>query len=284
MRISTVFAVAACLFTPALAWADGAACDPGGLAKKYPSLAGKTIRIATDGESPPYSFRDPADFDHLIGMDADLSRAVFACLGLTTEFKTGAWSGMLPSVIAGQADLMWDTLYYTPERAKQVNFVTYQLAATGGMVRKGNPKNIHSLDDICGLRAEAGLGTVEEARFRQVSEQTCVAANKPPVEVVTYQDMPSGLRLLQNNRTDLMMTDSGQVGQFIATMPNEFERAFTIKTDFQVGPGITKSLPELSEAVLAVMVAMQADGAQKKLMEKYHIDSTLEIPAKMLTK
>ena len=61
------------------------------------------------------------------------------------EFKTGSWSGLLPSVIAGQADLMWSNLYYTPMRAEQVAFVTYLLAATRGIVRKGNPKNIHSL-------------------------------------------------------------------------------------------------------------------------------------------
>ena len=36
---------------------------------------------------------------------------------------------LLPAVIAGQADVMWDTLFYTPERAQKVDFVTY-LSAT----------------------------------------------------------------------------------------------------------------------------------------------------------
>jgi len=34
-------------------------------------------------------------------------RATFACIGVPFEFKTGGWSGLLPSVIAGQSDLMW---------------------------------------------------------------------------------------------------------------------------------------------------------------------------------
>ena len=149
--------------------ADAPKCEPGKLAAKYPSLAGKTIKIGTDGETPPYAMRDPKDFNHLIGLDTELAEATFKCVGVPIEFKFGAWSGQVPAVANGQTDAMWDTLYYTPERAKQIDFVIYLRAATGGMVQKGNPKHIMSLEDICGVRATAGLGTVEEAQFRQLS-------------------------------------------------------------------------------------------------------------------
>jgi polar amino acid transport system substrate-binding protein len=277
------FLLAAFVLGAAQACAADKGCEPGFLSAKYPSLAGRTVRIAQDGQSPPYTFRDPADFEHLIGLDADLSRAVLACIGAKVAFKTGAWSGMLPSVIAGQAELMWDNLYYTPQRAQQVDFVTVTLAATGGMVRKGNPKNVHALDDICGLRAEAGLGTVEEARFRQVGEK-CVADGKKPVEVITYQDKPSGMRMLQTDRADILMTDSGWVGQAVASNPDDFERAFTIKTDFKVGPGISKSEPALRDAIFEAVKLLQADGTQAALMAKYHIDPGLQLPAELFTR
>ena len=189
--------------------AEAGKCEPGKLASKYPSLVGKTITIGQDGESPPYSYRDPKDFNHLLGLDADLARATFACAGIPIKFMTGGWSGLLPAVIAGQADAMWDTLYYTPERAKKADFVTYLTAATGGLVAKGNPKNIKSLDDVCGKRATAGLGTVEEATFRDLSKK-CVASGKKPVSLVTYPDMPGGTRLIKNDRADIMMTDLGR--------------------------------------------------------------------------
>jgi polar amino acid transport system substrate-binding protein len=117
-----------------------AKCSPAALGMKYPSLVGKTIKVAQDPQGPPYAFRDPENFDDLIGLDADLVRAAFACIGVPFEFKTGSWSGLLPSVIAGQADLMWSNLYYTPTRAEQIDFVTFLSAATRGIVRKGNPK------------------------------------------------------------------------------------------------------------------------------------------------
>jgi polar amino acid transport system substrate-binding protein len=263
--------------------ASAAGCDPKATATKYPTLAGKTIHIAQDGESPPYSFREPGDYENLVGLDADLARATFACLGLPIEFKTGKWSGMLPSVIAGQADLMWNNLYYTAPRAQQVDFVTYLLAATGGMVRKGNPKNIHALADACGSRAAGGLGTVEVTSLQATSDK-CVAAGKPPIEVITYADKPSGARLLQNDRADLMMTDSGVVGQLTALSPNDFERAFTIKTDYKIGPGINKSMPELRQAVADTLAILVADGTLPKLMAKYGFDHSLLLPVETFTK
>jgi polar amino acid transport system substrate-binding protein len=257
-------------------------CEPEAVAKKYPGLAGKTIIVAAAGEGAPFSFRDPKNFETLIGFDSDIARATFACIGVKMDFKIGAWSGLLPAVIAGQADVMWNNLYYTPVRAKQVDFVTHLLAATTGMVRKGNPKNIHSLDDVCGVRAAAGLGTVEEASFRKVSEK-CVAAGKAPLEIATYPDRPSGVRMLQNDRTDVMMSDAGALGYIIAMSPNEFERGYTIRTDFTVGPGVRKDLPELRQAIFDALTILQQNGTQKELMVKYNIDPSLALPVTVRT-
>jgi polar amino acid transport system substrate-binding protein len=284
MRVSIfITGLALILLVAGQALAAEGKCEPQALAAKYPTLVGKTIRVAQSGEGAPFTFRDPEEFDKLIGLDADLVRATFACIGVPFEFKTGGWSGLLPSVIAGQSDLMWSNLYYTPARAEQVDFVTYLLAATGGMVKKGNPKNIHSLDEACGVRAAGGLGTVEEAMFREVSDK-CVAAGKPAVELVTYADRPSGIRMVQNDRADLLMGDLGSMDYTIAQLPNELERGYMMLTDYKVGPGISKSMPELRQAVFDSLQIIQSEGTMKKLMIKYNVDPTLQRPVQMFTK
>jgi polar amino acid transport system substrate-binding protein len=267
--------------TPASAQATK--CEPEKLASKYPGLVGKTIKVGQDGESPPYSFRDPKDFNHLIGLDADLARATFACAGVPVEFMTGGWSGLLPAVIAGQADVMWDTLYYTPERAKQADFVTYLTAATGGLVAKGNPKGIKSLDDVCGLRATAGLGTVEEVAFRDLSKK-CVAGGKQEVSLVTYPDMPGGTRLIQNDRADIMMTDLGMVNSFVKSNPTAFDRGFMIVTDYKIAVGYTKGNKDLGQALLDGLTALKENGTEKEIFDKYGVDYTLARASEILTK
>ena len=287
MRSFLFAAVAAaliCGFSGApVAWATEK-CDPTVVAAKYPSLAGKTIRVAQDPQGgPPYSFRDPENFDKIVGLDADVARAAFACIGVPFEFKTGSWSGLLPSVIAGQADLMWSNLYYTPARAAQVDFVTYSIAATRGLVRKGNPKNVHALEDACGVRAAAGLGTVEEAMFRTISDK-CTAAGKPALEIVTYPDRPTGIRMLLNDRADLMMGDAGGGAFTIKLHPNELESGYVIVTDYKVGPGINKSMSELRQALFDAMQTLESDGTLKSLMVKYEVDPELQRTVEMWTK
>jgi len=281
--LSIATAIAALVFHVLPAQADAGKCEPDKLATKYPALAGKTIRIGQDGESPPYSYRDPNNFDNLIGLDADMARAAFACIGAPVEFKTGAWSGLLPAVIAGQLDVMWDTLYYTPERAKSVDFVSYMIAATGGLVAKGNPKSIKSLDDVCGKRATAGLGTVEEAAFRDLSTK-CVAAGKGEISIVTYPDMPGGTRLVSNDRADVLMSDLGMVNTLVKNNPDQFDRGFMIITNFKIAVGYTKDNKDLGQALLDALTILRSEGTEKKLFEKYGVDYAIAQPSQILTK
>ena len=261
----------------------GAACDKAALAAKHPGLAGRTVRLAQDGESPPYTFRDPDDFTTMRGLDYDLATATFACLGMKTEIKVGTWSGLLPAVIAGQADVMWNNLYYTPPRAEQVDFVTYLLASTGALVKAGNPKKIATLADTCGIRAVAGLGTVEERLLRKASED-CTAAGKPALDIATYPDKPSGMRLVHTGRADLMLSDGGFVGNVVKANGAEFAQAFLIRTDFKVGPGVTRTFPGLRPAIFDALRQLQADGTIKQLMTKYGVDPSLMLPVESFTK
>ena len=287
MRVASaaVFAVllaAAAVLLPNCAKADAARCEPDKLATKYPGLVGKTITIGTDGETRPYAYRDPKDFNHLVGFDTELAEATFKCLGLPVSFKVGAWAGQLPAVANGQTDVMWESLYYTPERVKQMDFVVYMRAATGAMVQKGNPKHIRSLDDICGMRATAGLATVEEAEFRDLSKK-CVAAGKKPVEIITFPDIPAGARLVANDRADLLLINLGMVDEFVAENPDKAERAFFILTDWKVGVGVNRNEKELERAIADGLTAIRADGTEQRIYDKYHFEKALQMPIEILT-
>ena len=259
-----------------------ARCEPEAVATRYPSLAGRTIRIGQSPTSPPYAFVESATMDRHLGLDADLARAVFACIGVQAEFRPGRWSGLLPALIAGQTEVMWSNLFHTPVRAQQVDFVTYRINATSGVVRRGNPRRITGTDSLCGLRAAAGLGTVEEASFRETSA-ACVAAGRRPLEVFTYQDTSAGLRLLANDRADVMLLDTGTAGYMTNSMPNDIQIGYTITTQFKVAVGINKAETVLRQAIFDAMQILQADGTQRALMERYHIDPSLQIPTEILT-
>ena len=274
-------ATGAALALTMAAHAAQAACEPARVAAKYPAVAGHTIKIGQDGESPPFSFRDPANFDHLIGLDADTARAVFACAGVPVTFKTGAWSGLIPAAMSSQIDVMWDTLLYTPERAKRLDFVYYMKSATGIIVAKGNPKNIHSFADICGLRGTANLGTTQEAMLRD-ADKACTAAGKPSVEIALTPDMPGGLRQVQNDRADLFPLNKFVGDTMVSRFPN-VEMGFTIVTGAKIAAATAKGNPDLVRLIEDGLSTLEENGELRRIYDRYGVDYDLVVKPEVLT-
>lgn len=275
------FAFLAAAFPGSAALAQSAPqCEPAKVAQKYPSLAGKTILMGADAQTPPYASLD-SKTNTLMGSDIELAKAVFDCIGVKYEIKPAAWSGLFPAIIAGQIDLMF-YLYYNQTRVKSGDFIVYMKAGTGALTQKGNPKSITSQDDLCGKTVATGLGSVEEAQMKKLSEQ-CVATGKPNVEVMTYPDHAAGFRLIAANRADIMLTDLALVDKTVADNPTIYQRAYSVVSGFMIGIAVKKGNDALSSALLDGLKAVQAAGTQTAILKKYGIDPSLELSAELKT-
>lgn len=279
LRIPTVMGACAVLLGGlvfgAPASAQAAKCEPQKVATKYPALAGKTIKIGVSAADRPTSFRDENDPNKITGFDPEFAKAVFACIGVPIEFSVGGWSGLMPALVAGQTDVMWDGLYYTPERAKSVDYVLYTSAGSAIVVNKGNPKNIHSLNDLCGLKSVSQIGSTEIATMQRTSD-ACVAAHKPEVTIVASQDRPSGLLQLTTGRVDAYL------GIAIAAYdPALTEIVYTYSTGIKIGVGVGKGNKALEQAIYDSIRILQADGTATKLYAMFHLDPALDVPVEI---
>jgi polar amino acid transport system substrate-binding protein len=286
--IEKLFAVS--LFAVVLIFSAGAAradegkpCEPDKVATRYPELAGKTIRIGQDGTSLPFSYRDPANPERIIGSDADLARAVFGCIGVPVEFVIGQWAGLLPAVAGGRIDVMWDVLYYTPKRAEMVDFVLYSTMADGALVHKGNPTGAHSLDDLCGKRALAGLGTIEIVLLGELTTK-CTGAGKPAIDITTYTDRPSAWQMIETNRADVMLTSLLGGRAIAAEKPDLLEVSFSFEPDIKVGVAVAKGRTELEHALADAISALQANGEMAKIYQQYKLETSWILSPGILTK
>jgi polar amino acid transport system substrate-binding protein len=258
-----------------------AACEPDKVATKYPGLAGKTLKVGLDPTLPPVMYRDPKDPSKIVGQDPDMIDAAMKCLGLKYELVGLDFGTLIPTLQAGQIQLVWSNIYYTPERAKAADFVAYATTGTAGIVKKGNPKKIKDLGDTCGTRAAPILGTVEDAAFKEQSAK-CVAAGKPAVEITPYPNAPATSRAIENDRADVSMYDLVLVDQVVKTNPDKFERAFAFRTNIRIGVAVKKGNDELLAAVKEAVQALQENGTQKALLQKNGMDPTLAVPAEVL--
>ncbi len=257
-----------------------AACEPDKVATKYPGLAGKTLKVGLDPTLPPIMYRDPNNPSKIVGQDPDMIDAAMKCLGLKYELVGLDFGTLVPTLQAGQIQLIWSNIYYTPARAQAADFVIYATTGTAGIVKKGNPKGIKSIDDACGTRAAPILGTVEDKGFQDASAK-CVAAGKPAIQITPYPNAPATSRAIENDRADISMYDLVLVDQVVKSNPDKFERAFSFRTNIKIGVAVKKGNEELVNAVKEAITALQENGTQKALLQKNGMDPSLAIPVEV---
>jgi polar amino acid transport system substrate-binding protein len=257
-----------------------AACEPEKVTTKYPGLAGKTLKVGLDPTLPPIMYRDPNNPSKIVGLDPDMVEAAMKCLGLKYELVGLDFGTLIPTLQAGQIQLVWSNIYYTPARAQAADFVIYATTGTAGIVKKGNPKRIKSIEDACGTRAAPILGTVEDKAFQDASAK-CVAAGKPAIQITPYPNAPATSRAIENDRADISMYDMVMVDQVVKSNPDKFESAFSFRTNIKIGVAVKKGNEELVGAVKEAITALQENGTQKALMQKNGIDPSLAIPVEV---
>lgn len=247
------------------------------LQAKYPTLVGKKLTVGLGGYTK--GFEAPAEDDpsKIEGLDPSLFDRLGGCLGFTHEYQNGSFNVLLTSISGGRADI-GPMLYVTEARLKQIAFVASVQVQDGSLVKKGNPKNIKSLDDLCGVTVAAAAGTYEANTLIPETTAKCQAAGKPAVDVLTVQNTDNSIQALQADRADIYLTESGSATAIAAADPN-LETVFKVDLPIMVGFPIAKDNEMLRNAVLDAMKVIQATGVQKKLLDFWGQGGDAERPA-----
>lgn len=120
---------------------------------------GETIRIGFSNEIPwAYPGKDNEPLGYVNAMTIDILKK----LGTTkVEPVVAEWGSLIPGLAAGRFDIITGGMSILPERCRNVLFTNpIDKDPTALLVRKGNPQNVHSYDDVRdkGLTFVTGAG------------------------------------------------------------------------------------------------------------------------------
>ena len=125
-----------------------------------------TLSVAADATYAPNEFI-AEDGKTVIGMDADLAKAIAQAMGLQAEVKNATFDSIIPGLAANKYDLGMSSFTITKEREKTVDFVSYAIAGTSFFVNADGGPDIQSLADLCGQKVAAERGTTQAATRRR---------------------------------------------------------------------------------------------------------------------
>ncbi|RAR57141.1 amino acid ABC transporter substrate-binding protein (PAAT family) [Paraburkholderia unamae] len=94
--------------------------------------AGDTLRVATEGTYPPWSFKDASG--HLEGFDVDIANALCTQMKVKCQIVAQEWDGIIPGLQANRYDAIVASMSTTPARRKQVLFTNKYKETTSSFV------------------------------------------------------------------------------------------------------------------------------------------------------
>lgn len=154
------------------------------------------VRLGIAGEVP-FGYIDKSG--ELTGEAPELARVIFKRLGVDkvqpvpTEFGS-----LIPGLNSQQFDVVAAGMYVNPERCAQVIFADpdYQMLDSF-IVRKGNPKGLHTYRDIVAKKAKFATGT----GYAEI--QYAVEAGYKESDILIVPDQVAGLNAVEAGRVDV---------------------------------------------------------------------------------
>jgi polar amino acid transport system substrate-binding protein len=223
-----------------------------------------TLTVAEDAEYAPNEFIAP-DGETIVGMDADLAKALAQAMGLEVKLQNVVFDSIIPGLAANKYDLGMSSFTATKERQKTVDFVTYAKAGTSFYVRAEDGPSIQSLADLCGENVSAQRGTTQQTDA-EAQDKKCKAQGKPGVSLSVFPDQNSVNLALSSSRVTVAMADSPVAAYAVDQSKGQFKLSGSQYSVAKYGIAIPKG-NGLAKPVLDALKVVMADGTYNRIFE-----------------
>ena len=248
----------------------------------------QTIRIGTEGAYPPWNNLNSAG--ELEGAEIDFGNEACKRMGVTCEWVTQDWDGIIPALLQGKYDIIIAGMSITEERKEKVNFTTGYMTdgARFAVLKNSGLANLN----IAGM-AKVNLnnaGGKEQAAIGQLiaamdGKTVCVQSStihqnflekhmSGAVDVKLYQAVDDHNLDLAAGRCDAVLADVGSIIDFMES-DGGVDVAFTGPTfsggvfGDGVGGAVRKEDSDILEMWNAAIAEMSKDGTTAEITKEW---------------
>src|SRR2546422_6726409 len=233
-----------------------------------------TLTDCVDIEYSPMEFFSSAsvtDPNQAVGFDVEGARAVAKAFGLQLQIKNTGFDALIPDLTAGRCDIVWTALFVSQKRLAVADAVPYMATGHVVMVPKGNPKNIKTLDDLCGKKVSIQTGGVVEQRINE-QNKACNDAGKPAIQIAGYPKVADEFQQIVVGRVDAVWETDTAVADWMIKYPDKYEVGYAAPKTDSYGIYFQKNKSDLQTARSTALKALKADGTLITLAKKHQMD------------
>jgi len=230
------------------------------------------IKIGTEALYPPFeSFA--GDNKTIVGLDPDLAAALGQVLGVKVQFTHTAFDGLLTALEGNRFDMVMAAITDTKVRQSKFDFVDYFMTGQAIVVKKGNPKGIKTVADMCGKNVSVLSASTQLKLLNEFNTKDC-ASNK--INVAAFPSDKDALLQVQTGRADASFTQDATGAYNAKTIGggNQFEIANTEPLEpTAVGMVFGKDDTQLRDALQAALKEVISNGSYEQVLGKYGLTS-----------
>jgi polar amino acid transport system substrate-binding protein len=223
------------------------------------TVAKGKLTVCTDIPYPPFEYEDNG---RVVGIDADLMRAIGGRLGLAVEFRDTDFDGIFAAAQAGQCDLVASSVSITDERKQTLDFSDgYYEIVQSMLVRKADEAKYK---DFASLRGRT-IGVQSETTGADFAKEQ---AQGNDITVREYTTADEAITALKAGQVDAVVQDF-PVNAYMAKAAGDLAVSARFEAQKeQYGFAMPKGRDELLKAVDDALRQIRQDDTYNKILEQ----------------
>jgi polar amino acid transport system substrate-binding protein len=195
-----------------------------------------------------------------------------ANLHLKPQVQDTRFASLILGVNTSKIDVIASTMYVTPERAQQVNFIPYMKTGGSLLVDKSDAFRPRVPEDLCGKSVSSIKGAAWIARFAKVSETVCKSKGLGPILVREFPSSPEATQALLSHAVNAQFEDAAVAKAAAGKSAGRLLiSSHSMIYPVVVGLALPKSNPGLQTALNNAFEAIKKNGKYAVLLKKYNV-------------
>jgi len=142
------------------------------------------LRVGLDASFPPFEWLD--EDGQVVGLDADIARAIAADLGVTVEFANIGFDGLPEALTVGRVDVVISGLAIDPLLTRDLAYSEPYFNA--GQVLLTTRADVQTVEDVAGQTVAVEWGSMAEMEARRLRRSV------PSMQIAPLPDVASAVQ------------------------------------------------------------------------------------------
>lgn len=224
------------------------------------------LEIAVFNDWPPDEFVVDGE---LVGWSVDIAREMQERLGVPFNYVGTSFDAIIPGLIGKRFDAGFSSFGSTPERLAQLDFVAQRKIGTAFGLPIDSDLEISTETDACGHTIAVISGSWDNQLLEKLSEEKCVAADLPAVDIQLHQNQNAAELAVRSGRAEATLASSAKMA-YLAQETGAFRVSALVLDPVYSNIGVRKG-DALGQIMTDAIQTMIDDGTYQQIMAKWNL-------------